>query len=372
MFSESMLNMLDESGITLDESTLDPRVAEVMNLEAAGEVEIDPTEYALQSMYEFRMNMMAADSVAVCEEYAYLKTNGTEMVNEAALDTIKAWFSRVKDAIIALGKRIAEFFKKVLHNIEVFVKSDVGFVKKYNDISGFRTATVELKKSIEATNFEKLELTEKYNDIYGAIAKEAAALADIKTSYTEEISYDASANQHESDTKIKKQKTVENIIKVMPIAIRPSVSKCETVEKFKSETAKLIKLCKTDYDKVAVSSILDKLKKTQADRKAIQKCFDQNKKSINMSLNTVKRLEAQSEKDTKKFDLAKANVGAVQAALTMLQTINTYTVQAFNARRNLYKTLIKRAHADWKRGEGNGFRDDEYASLKESSVFSIY
>ena len=170
MFNELALSGLNESA-GIFSGPIDPRI-ESITLEGANNIGgLDAMDYALQSIYEFRSNMAMADMAAVCEEYAYLKSNGVEMVEESALDTIKEWFSKAKDAIVSLGKRIAEFFKKVLDKLVENTKGDGLWLKTHEKKINDLPSTVKLAKGVPGYNYGKCDIVTGYDKVYNTIGE---------------------------------------------------------------------------------------------------------------------------------------------------------------------------------------------------------
>lgn len=354
MFSEEMLNLLTEGAANFS-GPMDPRIAEITTESAddIGDANVDV--YAVQSVYEFRMNMQAVDSVAVCEEYQYLKENGMEMVDESAADTIKSWFNRAKETIVSLGKRIAEFFKKVLHRIEARVKGDKEFVEKYqNKVNG----TVSLgNNSITATDFTAINIIGNATGNYSAITQ------SIKNSWG---TANAGANGISTTTSAdaKKKVCVDIATKIIP----GKGKDCDSVEKFNKAMDELIKNTKKVYTTVNTGDVLAVLRDTQKDRKAISKSFDDNKTSLNVAIMELKALQARSEKNSDDFKGAKKSVDVINGALTMMTSYNRYVTSAFEARRSLYKKLIIAAARQTAK-DNNESNYDESAML---NAFNMY
>lgn len=337
MFSEAILgsNFLAESA--MDTLTLCPEVAEI-TLESASDIgNIDVMDFALQAMYEFKMNMQAIDTMAVCEEYAYLKENGVEMVAETAMETIKAWFKRAKENIIAFGKRIAAFFKKIFNIIDERVHGDSAWLKRHKEAISKLPSSVPLVKGIKGVNFDKLYVLNNYGTLYdsiGSVAKYCQTY-DVPESTAATINFG-----------IAEKANAIIIANVAEEAKLPNPTEITTVSKFKAALTKDVDAKKTIFSKVDnIYNMVTELEKSATERKAINKCFQDNKKVINTALDAVKVLEKNCDKvnDPKTFEHAKIKVSMLDTNLSLLTAVNRTVTQAFDARRSQYRKLINAA-----------------------------
>ena len=88
---------------------------------------VDSMEFMMESIFNNELNMRNLDTAIMCEEYAYLRENGTEMVYEAG--TITNIIEKAKKAILKLWNDIQKFLKD---QIEKFTsKAEDRFLKKY-------------------------------------------------------------------------------------------------------------------------------------------------------------------------------------------------------------------------------------------------
>lgn len=335
MFSEAILSsgLIAESAMNNIE--LLPEVAEI-TLESAADIgNVDLMDFALQSMYEFKMNMQRVDTVAVCEEYAYLKENGVEMVAETAMETIKAWFQRAKDAVITLGKRIAAFFKKILEAINERMRGDSEWLKKHKAAIDKLPATVTLNKGIKGIKFDEVFVLKNYASIYSAIGKEANGCKEYEAAKST-VNFSAQVTASDYSAMV--------IQKIAGTSGLKNAADVKTMGQFKTALSADVKDKHTIFTTVSnVKGMIDELEKTTTERKAINKCFDDNKKSINIALQVLKYLEKNVEKDSAQFNGAKAKVGELNTCLSLLTTVNRVVTQAFEARRSQYRKLISAA-----------------------------
>ena len=104
--------------------------------------DIDLNDFMLEAAFNTERNMMAIDSAIMCEEYAYLRKNGTEMVYEAG--SISNIIQAAKSAVMKAWDTIQSYLKSVQKAIND--TSENNFRKKYQnrtkDIS-----TVKIKGS---------------------------------------------------------------------------------------------------------------------------------------------------------------------------------------------------------------------------------
>lgn len=356
MFSEAILGSSFLAESAMDTVELCPEVADI-TLENATDIgNIDVMDFALQSMYEFKMNMAMVDTIAVCEEYAYLKENGVEMVAETAAETIKAWFKRAKDAIITFGKRIAAFFKKILDTIDERVRGDSSWLKSHKEAINKLPSSVTLTKGIKGVKFDELYILNNYAKVYACIGDRAKSCQ----------TYDAAKANIASMNTTTSEKA--NAITIGGVAAAAGLEKgITTIAQFKTALSNDVKDKKTIFSTVSnVSDMVAELEKSITERKAIKKCFEDNKKAINVALDVVKFLEknCDKDKDPKTFEGAKVKVSMLQTCLSLLTATNRVVTQAFESRRSQYRKLINAAISASKKEAANesAIFDDELAS----------
>ena len=369
MFNELALSGLNESA-GIFSGPMDPRIGDI-TLEGANDIGgLDAMDYALQSIYEFRSNMMHADMAAVCEEYAYLKSNGVEMVEEAALDTIKEWFSKAKDFIVGLGKRIADFFKTVLDKLIDATKGDGLWLKAHEKKINDLPSTVKLAKGVPGFNYNQSNIVANYDLVYNTIGDVIFMIKTGGTSGAKQV-YKANLSDYE-DTKsnydnlknIKKgtgqpgqyedvvaafkeeyktENVFSNIMKKIGVS-QPSKGNVKTIAQFKEALVQSIKDDATVFTQVSnVQAMVTELENGQEQRKKIKKCFEDNKKNLNNALKVVTQLEKNTEKGNMLFEMAKIGTSYMNTALSALVTANRVITQAFEANRAQNKKLINAA-----------------------------
>lgn len=141
----------------------------------------DPMEFMIETAYNNEINMRNIDAAIMCEEYAYLKEHGTEMVYEAG--TILTILSKAKDAVL-----------KVWGNIQTFIKNQIAaakdtriqlFLEKYEKLVLSGNYRVKIKGYKDLTSTQVREKTSrKFTDIANA-AKELSAI-DVNGKFDEE------------------------------------------------------------------------------------------------------------------------------------------------------------------------------------------
>lgn len=348
MFNDLVLAGLNESA-NVFAGPMDPRIGDI-TLEGANDIGgLDAMDYALQSVYELRSNMEMADMAAVCEEYAYLKTNGVEMVEEGAMDIIKEWFSKAKDAITALGKRIAEFFKKVLDKLVENTKGDGLWIKAHQKKIDSLPGTVKLSKAISGYNYNNCTIFTNYTGIYSGIT---TAVSDVTSDYAvakasaiASTAGDKTDDERRNEFKEaqKPKKVFARIMEAINIK-QPSKGPVKTIAQFKEALVQSVKDNATVFSQVSnVQAMVSELESGREDRKKIKKSFEDNKKILNAALNVVTTLEKNVEAKSMQFQYAKMMQAKINTQLSALVTANRVIIQTFEARRSQDKKLINAA-----------------------------
>ena len=349
MFNELALSGLNESA-NVFAGPMDPRIGDITLEGANGIGGLDAMDYALQSIYEFRSNMEMADMAAVCEEYAYLKSNGVEMVEESALDTIKEWFSKAKDAITTIGKRIADFFKTVLDKLVENTKGDGLWLKAHEKKINDLPSTVKLAKGVPGFNYDQCEIVTGYDSVYTGIA---TAVVGISDDYDAVKKYADTTAKNTYYTEDEKRETLKNIAKpertfgkiMKKIGVsQPSKGNVKTIAQFKEALVQSIKDNATVFTQVSnVQAMVTELENGQEQRKKIKKSFEDNKKVLSNALKVVTQLEKNVEAKSMEFAAAKTLHSQVSLQLSALVTANRVITQAFEGNRAQNKKLINAA-----------------------------
>lgn len=357
MFSDLVLSSLNESAGMFD-GPMDPRVEEI-TMEGANDIGgLDLMDYAMQSIYEFRSNIERADLAAVCEEYAYLKTNGVEMVEESAGDTIKEWFGKVKDGIVALGKRIAEFFKKVLNKLVEATKGDGLWLKTHQKKIDALPGNVSLKKPISGFKYGDSKVW-KYDTVYNGILSATAGIQGdfdkIKKTVADGVSKTAASKDGEFNDLLKRDLGPEATFKQIMINIgisQPAKGNVKTIAQFKEALVQDVKNHAYVFSQVTgVQAMVSDLEKGMETRKKIKKSFESNKKVLNAALKSVNTIQKSVEQNTNDFKYAKALSGKINTQLSALVTANRVVMQIFEANRAQNKKLINAAIAQDRRDQ---------------------
>lgn len=90
---------------------------------------VDSMDFMMEAMFNNEMNMERIDRAIMCEEYAYLRENGEEMVYEAG--KIESIIQSAKKTVMRLWNQIQTFLKTQADKI--VTKMDNAFLKKYED-----------------------------------------------------------------------------------------------------------------------------------------------------------------------------------------------------------------------------------------------
>ena len=339
MFSEAMFGGIYESAIG-NNSELDG-----ITLENADYVGTSLAEHAIQSMYEFQMNMANIDAAAVCEEYMYLKENGVEMIGESAWDTIKGWFEKVKEAIIELWRKITSFFKSVFKKIDEFISNDTIWVKAYqnkvSEISGTVNFLHPVKMPIDSET-DTDEMVGAYDRITTIIGK-VSSLDEAKNFITKFTVADGDNAPKRSE---------RSMIRVITANLPGTEHGCDNVQEYKKALQQYYKNSKdkiTSADAKSIKNAMDYVSKFYDEKKKLKKAYDKNKKIIDKSLTYVKNYERTCEKDEKDLPAAKAAVKYLNTGLSIVTVTNSYCVQMINAKRIGCKALVKEAVASYKK-----------------------
>ena len=353
MFSEAMFGGIYESAIG-NNSELDG-----ITLENADYVGTSLAEHAIQSMYEFQMNMTNIDAAAVCEEYMYLKENGVEMIGESAWDTIKGWFEKVKEAIIALWNRITSFFKSVFKKIDEFITNDTVWVKAYENKISEISGTVQFLHPVKMPVDKDVDIssmTKSYDDLgitFGKVnsldsAKTFIGSKSHQVGGEREGTFTLGDGSHYKYTlsAANEKEFIKVFTKNLPCG------EVETIEAYKKGMAKHYKESKdkiTSASSADLKKALEFVSKFYDTKKELKKSYDKNKKIIDKSLTMVKNYEKSCEKDEKDLPAAKAAVKFINTGLSLLTATNSLNVQLINTKRTQSKALIKEAVASYKK-----------------------
>lgn len=105
------------------------------NSRIVNEIE-EPFEFITQAIYESELNMERIEKAMMLEEYHYLLENGQEMslVSEGAIDTIKEFFRKIKDAILSFFRKIKDFFKSLFSKTKTETKKTTAVLAKIDKI----------------------------------------------------------------------------------------------------------------------------------------------------------------------------------------------------------------------------------------------
>lgn len=324
----------------IDEGTLLPEL-EAITLESAADINTDPMEYSIRAMYEMQLNFQNIDTASVIQEYAYLKENGMEMVDEAASETIKAWFAKVIKAITGFAAKVAAFFKNAMNALDDRMHSDAGFIKSREaDLKAMGNVT--LAKPVTAYAFDNANPA-AIESIYGKIVG-AVKLVETAASH-DEAGYIAKGSKEFNNT-------------IIAACGDPNAT---SASQYDAWLISYIRGAENQYTTVTGTDVIASLVKADADRKNIKAQFESSKKTINASLKVVKDLEKECDKKSDKLATAKMCVTAINTALSILSTANRRCVAAIDAKRSLNRKLANAALAQSKKATSTAEKEKKKA-----------
>lgn len=219
---------------------------------------VDPMDYILTAVFENEMNMANLDAAIMCEEYKYLKENGTEMVYEAV--SISAIIEKAKKVVMSLWKKIQSFLKKAQEKLTS--KMDASFLKKYEDKARGKKGTVsgypelfDLSqcRSTASTGFKEIE--KAANMVYVAATADNPTFPDV-----DKFMRDYQEGKDSFKTGFKDAKSEKKTV---------ALSADKAIEVFKS-----IGDAKSD----------------------IKTAYNESKKNINLQLKALKKMESVAKK----------------------------------------------------------------------------
>lgn len=272
---------------------------------------VDPMEYILTAVFENEMNMVNIDNAIMCEEYSYLKENGTEMVYEAV--SISAIIEKAKKAVMSLWKKIQSFLKKAQDKLTS--KMDAAFLRKYESKAKGKKATVngfELLFELNAwqqdakDSFKKLQ--EAANKIYTAATADKPVFPNVDEFM--KAYEDGKGNTKEFFGNIKKSREMTTF------------SADKAIEVFKS-----IGDAKSE----------------------IKTAYEESKKNINLQLKALKRMESVAKKakilPTEASGKVHQAVKVVNKLGSALAFVNRLYVRTINMAKSQAKAVIVAAAA---------------------------
>ena len=224
---------------------------------------VDPMEFITEAIYVNEMNMNTIDKAIMCEEYAYLRENGEEMVYEAV--NIKGIIDAAKTAIMRLWNNIKTFLKTQADKLAS--KANKAFLNKYKEKAEGKRAKIKVVKSIwngGVTGIE--ENADKVFKDLEKLAKDVASKASSLDEKTEMPEFDKWIKDQESN-----KSGLYNLLKSNTKDYKSADSKEEMIVDAKD----------------AITYLTDIVEK----RRGIKNAYDKSKKNINEQLKAVKVLE---------------------------------------------------------------------------------
>lgn len=272
---------------------------------------VDPMDYILTAVFENEMNMANLDAAIMCEEYSYLKENGTEMVYEAV--SISSIIEKAKKAVMSLWKKIQSFLKKAQDKLTS--KLDNAFLKKYEDKAKGKKGTINgyddlFKLSAWQNDAKKgfADLEKAANIVYQAATADNPVFPNVDEFMKSYSSNKENAKEFFKSIKDSKQMT--------------TFSADEAITVFKS-----IGDAKSD----------------------IKTAYDSSKKNINLQLKALKKMESVAKKariiPTKASGNIHKAVKVVNKIGSALAMLNRMYVRTINMAKSQAKAVIVAAAA---------------------------
>lgn len=298
------------------ESFLQP-IAETMttNLDMYDDIQGSPFEYMIGAAYECTFMQNQINLMAMCEEYNYLKENGTvEPIHEANI--VVKIFSAIKNAIVTVFRKICEFFKSIFSRSN---STSDDIKKKTNVINSNKSKKIE-REHFELQYIEVDDLNE-IADALGSISYDMAddvtpAIANVFAEFTKEL-VDMTPDQRREELKSMNSKEYKQLEEFVKFAtddhITDILKLCgadvpsdvldiiEKMEKGEAITLKDLPYHVVDINNPAtvgdaarqISKSVGNLEKIRA---SLNKAFNVAKKTLSMAKDAVNKAEAASNR----------------------------------------------------------------------------
>lgn len=194
---------LGRTGAVQESVEFEPEL-ENYTLESAKELsdDIDLNEFMIEAVFNNERNMVAIDNAIMCEEYSYLRENGTEMVYEAGT------ISNIIQAAIKSVTRVWETIQSYLQAVQKAINetAEANFKKKYETIA--KTGSVKIKGSKNLFD----TTTKSISNTFSTLNKCVTAVSDNS-------SRDAAEDTIKTNFKVKSisaiQETIDDMIGVV-------------------------------------------------------------------------------------------------------------------------------------------------------------
>lgn len=304
---------------------------------------VDPMEFMMESIFNNELNMRNLDTAIMCEEYTYLRENGTEMVYEAG--TISNIIEKAKDTILKIWSDIQKFIKNQIENFTK--KSEKDFLRKYKSKATGKTVRVKVCPFLLDSDASPKNVVDEFGVLFIAFEECARKVAEMARG--KEVTND----NGEKELKIEYIDS-EEIFAKTPIefdALTGKKAKITDVSDINSTLSDLysemkdsatLTNCKAD----TAISYFDDL--TNA-RKELRPLYEDSKKNINQYLKTLKKMESVAKKfriiptDTS-TEIHKA-VRTINKLGSATAATNRFIIKVLNTCKAQYKAVIVSAAA---------------------------
>lgn len=280
---------------------------------------VDSMEFMMESIFNNELNMRNLDTAIMCEEYAYLRENGAEMVYEAG--TITNIIEKAKKAILKLWEDIQKFLKD---QIEKFTsKAESNFLKKYESKAAGRKVKVKsdpnlFKFGVENTVKNATDMMTKLEEAAKKVADDARGI-EIKPDDNSEVST-GNPTYTELDEWLKTfNATMANIYGAANVKAGYTPS----------EVINSVIAARKDAMEVTAQSADDAITEYRAlsgekGRKELRKIYEKSRSNINQYLKTLKRMETAA----KKFKVIPTDAsGEIHKAVRTVNKLGSYTAK---------------------------------------------
>lgn len=281
---------------------------------------VDSMEFMMESIFNNELNMRNLDTAIMCEEYAYLRENGTEMVYEAG--TITNIIEKAKKAILKLWNDIQKFLKD---QIEKFTsKAEDRFLKKYE--SKAKDKKVKIKGDPNLFTYGVESTVGDITKLLQALETSAKEIAD-------------NARGIEFDEGEKKEKSTGNVNyidhdkwlktfndKLIEVYGADNVKANDTPSEVINTVIQKRKDSMKEGQTFESNAAIAEFKKLQGEqgRKEIRKVYEKSKSNINQYLKTLKKMESAA----RRFKILPTDASSeIHKAVAAVNKLGSYTAK---------------------------------------------
>lgn len=317
---------------------------------------VDPMEFMMESIFNNELNMRNLDTAIMCEEYTYLRENGTEMVYEAG--TISTIIEKAKNAITKIWNDIQKFFK---NQIENFTKrSEKDFIRKYKTkASGKRAKIKSIPNLYDKSPEDIVNIGVAVMKIFDKIALiildsargiERKVGDDGKTTTvdtTKEIEYIDTDKM--SELLNQSIDTVANFFGVDKKKGNIDFDSSDFSSTLNDEISELRE--KMDMNEYEANTAITNLEDLSDARKILRPAYEKAKGNINQYLKSLKRMESVAKRfrilptDTS-TEIHKA-VRSISKLGSNTAAVNRFTLKMLNLYKSQYKAIIVSAASQY-------------------------